>query len=48
MRYTAYQQFNGSSTDYNGFGRNAKDNNIVSFLVWWFDEIQREAPQRLP
>ena len=35
VRYTAYQQFNGAGTNYDGFGRNAKDNNSV-FLLGWF------------
>ena len=35
VRYTAYQQFNGARTNYDGFGRNAKDNNSVFLLVWW-------------
>lgn len=34
MRYTAYQQFNGASSNYDGFGRNAKDNNSVFLLAW--------------
>jgi hypothetical protein len=34
VRYTAYQQFNGARDNYDGFGRNAKDNNSVFFLVW--------------
>ena len=35
LRYTAYRQFNGASNNYDGFGRNAKDNNSV-FLLGWF------------
>ena len=34
VRYTAYQQFNGASSNYDGFGRNAKDNNSVFLLAW--------------
>ena len=34
VRYTAYNSFNGSSTDYAGAGRNAKDNNSL-FLYGW-------------
>lgn len=34
LRYTAYQQFNGASSNYDGFGRNAKDNNSVFLLAW--------------
>ncbi|HEX8012303.1 MAG TPA: hypothetical protein VF814_15415 [Casimicrobiaceae bacterium] len=33
-RYTAYQQFNGASDNYDGFGRNAKDNNSVFVYAW--------------
>lgn len=33
-RYTAYTKFNGASSDYNGFGRNASDNN-ATFLYGW-------------
>ena len=35
LRYTAYRQFNGASDNYDGFGRNAKDNNSVYFLGWF-------------
>ena len=35
VRYTAYSRFNGAGTNYDGFGRNAKDNNNV-FLLGWF------------
>jgi hypothetical protein len=35
LQYTAYQKFNGRKTDYDGFGRNAKDNNTW-YLVAWF------------
>ena len=34
VRYTAYQQFNGASSNYDGFGRNAKDNNSIFLLAW--------------
>lgn len=34
LRYTAYQQFNGARTNYDGFGRNARDNNSVYLLAW--------------
>lgn len=34
VRYTAYQQFNGASSNYDGFGRNARDNNSVFLLAW--------------
>jgi hypothetical protein len=34
LQYTIYDKFNGSSSDYDGFGRNASDNNTLYFLVW--------------
>jgi hypothetical protein len=34
VQYTAYQDFNGSSSNYDGFGRNAKDNNTLYLLGW--------------
>ena len=34
VRYTAYQQFNGAGNNYDGFGRNARDNNSVFLLAW--------------
>ena len=33
LQYTAYSKFNGASTDYDGFGRNAADNNTVYVLA---------------
>lgn len=33
-QYTAYDKFNGASSNYDGFGRNAKDNNTLRFYVW--------------
>ncbi|MGE5088450.1 MAG: cytochrome C [Candidatus Levyibacteriota bacterium] len=35
LQYTAYRTFNGGSTNYDGFGRNAKDNDTLYFVVWW-------------
>lgn len=35
LRYTAYSKFNGAKTDYDGFGRNAGDNNTVYFYTWF-------------
>ena len=35
VRYTSYSQFNGAGTNYDGFGRNAKDNNSL-YLLGWF------------
>jgi hypothetical protein len=34
VQYTAYNLFNGAATNYDGFGRNAKDNNTLMFYVW--------------
>ncbi len=34
LRYTAYSKFNGASNDYNGFGRNASDNNSWFAYIW--------------
>jgi|HubBroStandDraft_1064217.scaffolds.fasta_scaffold36764_2 hypothetical protein len=34
VQYTAYGKFNGSSTNYDGFGRSAADNNTLFIFVW--------------
>jgi hypothetical protein len=34
LQYTAYTKFNGASNNYDGFGRNASDNNTLFFNVW--------------
>lgn len=34
-QYTAYNKFNGATNNYDGFGRNARDNNTL-FLYAWF------------
>ena len=34
LEYTAFSKFNGGKANYDGFGRNAKDNNTVFFYVW--------------
>jgi hypothetical protein len=34
LQYTAYSRYNGASSNYDGFGRNAKDNNTWFFYVW--------------
>ena len=33
-QYTAYSLFNGASHNYDGFGRNARDNNSIFLYVW--------------
>lgn len=33
-RYAAWREFNGGTTSYDGFGRNAKDNNSLYLLAW--------------
>ncbi|HKS95408.1 MAG TPA: cytochrome C [Terriglobia bacterium] len=35
LQYTGYQKFNGGSTNYDGSGRNAFDNNSLYMLVWF-------------
>ena len=35
LQYTAYRKFNGASTNYDGNGRNANDNNTL-YLLGWF------------
>jgi hypothetical protein len=34
VQYTAYTRFNGASTDYDGSGRSAADNNTLFVFVW--------------
>ena len=34
-QYTAYKKFNGATNDYDGQGRNAKDNNSLYLLAWF-------------
>lgn len=34
VRYTAYTKFNGAADNYNGFGRNASDNNALFAYAW--------------
>ena len=34
VQYTAYARFNGASKNYDGFGRNASDNNSIFFYAW--------------
>ena len=34
LQYTAYQKFNGARSNYDGFGRNARDNNTLHLLAW--------------
>jgi hypothetical protein len=34
LQYTGYTRFNGAKTDYDGFGRNARDNNSLYLLAW--------------
>jgi hypothetical protein len=33
-QYTTYRKFNGASGNYDGFGRNANDNNTLFLYVW--------------
>ena len=34
LQYTAFDKFNGARSNYDAFGRNARDNNTVLFYVW--------------
>jgi hypothetical protein len=34
LQYTGYWRFNGGSTNYDGFGRSASDNNSVFLFTW--------------
>jgi hypothetical protein len=34
LQYTAYNKFNGASINYDGNGRNARDNNTTFFNIW--------------
>jgi hypothetical protein len=34
LQYTAYQKFNGARDNYDGFGRNAADNNSLFLYAW--------------
>jgi hypothetical protein len=35
MQYTAYSRFNGAAQNYDGFGRDAKDNNTLFAYLWF-------------
>jgi hypothetical protein len=35
LQYTAYNKFNGATDNYDGFGRNAKDNNTLFAYLWF-------------
>ncbi len=34
LQYTIYNKFNGAHSNYDGFGRDASDNNTLYFLIW--------------
>jgi len=34
VQYTLYDKFNGASSNYDGFGRNARDNNTLFIFLW--------------
>jgi hypothetical protein len=34
LQYTAYLKFNGATSDYDGAGRNASDNNLLYLYLW--------------
>jgi hypothetical protein len=35
LQYTLYTKFNGARSNYDGFGRDASDNNTLYFLLWF-------------
>ena len=35
LQYTIYTEFNGASRNYDGFGRDASDNNTLFLFAWW-------------
>jgi hypothetical protein len=35
LQYTHYTKFNGASTNYDGMGRNASDNDTTYLLLWF-------------
>lgn len=35
IQYVAYEKFNGARSDYDGFGRDASDNNTLYVLAWF-------------
>jgi hypothetical protein len=35
LQYTLYTKFNGASSNFNGFGRNASDNNALRVFLWF-------------
>ena len=35
LQYTTYSKFNGAASNYDGFGRNASDNNTLFAYVWF-------------
>ncbi|MEI8326650.1 MAG: cytochrome C [Betaproteobacteria bacterium] len=35
LQYTAYSKFNGAANNYDGFGRNARDNNTLFGYAWF-------------
>ena len=34
LQYVGYTKFNGGTTNYDGFGRNARDNNTFYVVAW--------------
>ncbi|HET7033123.1 MAG TPA: cytochrome C, partial [Casimicrobiaceae bacterium] len=35
LQYTGYREFNGARSNYDGLGRNARDNNTLYLILWW-------------
>jgi hypothetical protein len=34
LQYTIYTKFDGAGTNYDGFGRNASDNDTLRIFIW--------------
>jgi hypothetical protein len=41
LQYTAYSRCNGGRSNYDGFGRNASDNDTVYLFAWLVSEQRR-------
>ena len=41
LQYVIYNKFNGAQSNYDGFGRNASDNNTLYAVVWFMTHLSR-------
>ena len=44
LQYTAYREFNGARNNYDGRGRNAKDNDTLYLVAWLMAEVAVQDP----